>query len=139
MVLWLAFAAIEALLVGKIDPQETPVGIAIAALAALCTTGALAASGDRFAIPLGAFAQLPKIAATVVHDTVVVTGVLLGALRGIPPDDRLERVPFPSGGDDARAQAIRALTVAGTSAGPNSVVAGVDAERGAMIVHRLAG
>ncbi|HEY0395043.1 MAG TPA: hypothetical protein VGD01_11170 [Candidatus Elarobacter sp.] len=138
LVLWIAFAAVEALLVGKIDPQETPVGIAIAGLAALCTTGALVAAGDRYAVPLGAFARLPSVAAAVVRDTFVVTGVLLRALGGRPPDDRLERVHFDAGGDDARSAARRALVVAGTSASPNSVVADVDLERGAMIVHRLA-
>ena len=135
--LWVAFSAIEALLVGKIDPQETPVGIAIALLAALATVGSLAAGGARFAVPISAIAQLPGIAWSVLRDTAIVTGALLRALGGQPPDDRLQRIPFDPGGDDAVSAARRALVVAGTSASPNSIVVDADAERGVLIVHRL--
>ncbi|HEX3465941.1 MAG TPA: hypothetical protein VHS78_17975 [Candidatus Elarobacter sp.] len=137
-VLWVAFAAIEALLVGKIDPQETPVGIAIAALAAIVTVASLAAADAWYAVPLGAFAQLPVIAWSVVRDTVIVTGALLRALSGRPPEDRLQRIAFDPGGDDAVSAARRALAVAGTSAAPNSIVVDADAEHGVLIVHRLA-
>ncbi|HEY0614866.1 MAG TPA: hypothetical protein VGC96_09515 [Candidatus Elarobacter sp.] len=138
LALWLAFSGIEAVLVGKLDPQETPVGIAIAALAALCATAALAVAGDRYPVPLRATAELPRLAFTVLRDTVAVTGVLLRALRGVAPEDRLERIPFDPGADDAGSAVRRALIVAGTSAGPNSVVADADLERGTLIVHRLA-
>lgn len=135
--LWLAFSAIEALLVGKIDPQETPVGIAIALLAAIVTVGSLAAANVRYAVPVAALAQLPVVAWSVVRDTAIVTGALLRALGGTPPDDRLQRVPFDPGGDDPVSAARRALVVAGTSASPNSIVVDADAERGILIVHRL--
>jgi multisubunit Na+/H+ antiporter MnhE subunit len=130
--------AVEMLLVGKIDPQETPVGIAIAALAAFATIGALAAADVRYAVPVAAFAQFPRIAGEVVRDTFVVTGALLRALRGQAPDDALEELPFDPGGDDAAAAARGALTIAGTSAAPNSIVVDVDPERRTMLVHRLA-
>ena len=138
VVLWLAFSAIEALLVGKIDPQETPVGIAIAALAALVTVGSLAAAGVRYAVPISALASFPALVWSIVRDTVIVTGALLRALAGTPPDDRLQRIPFDPGGDDAVSAARRALAVAGTSASPNSVVVDADAEHGVLVVHRLA-
>jgi multisubunit Na+/H+ antiporter MnhE subunit len=138
VVLWIAFAAIEALLVGKIDPQETPVGIAIAALAALATVGSLAAAGVRYAVPVAEIVHLPALVWNVVRDTIVVTGALLRALAGKPPEDRLQRIPFDPGGDDAVSAARRALVVAGTSASPNSVVIDADAEHGVLIVHRLA-
>jgi len=137
-VLWIAFSAIEALLAGKIDPQETPVGIAIAALAAFVTVGSLASAGARYTVPPAQIAHLPALAWNVVRDTVVVTGALLRALGGKPPDDRLQRSPFDPGGDDPVSAARRALIVAGTSAAPNSVVVDADAEHGVLIVHRLA-
>ena len=137
LVLWFAFAAVEALLVGKIDPQETPVGIAVAALAALATTSALAAAGVRYDVPLASVAQLPRIAVDVLRDTFVITGALIRVLRGAAPDDRLEELPFDPG-DGPAAAARGALTIAGTSAAPNSVVVDVDPERRTMLVHRLA-
>ncbi len=137
ILLWIAFSAIEALLVGKIDPQETPVGVAIAALAAIVTVGSLAAAGVRYAVPVAQIVHLPALAWAVVRDTAIVTGALLRALAGKPPEDRLQRIPFDPGGDDAVSAARRALVVAGTSASPNSVVVDADAERGVLIVHRL--
>lgn len=136
---WIVMAAVEMLLVGKIDPQETPVGIAVAALAAVVMYGALAAAGVRYALPAAPFAQLPKIAFEVVRDTFVVTGALLRALGGAAPGDAFEELPFDPGGEDDPASAARgALTIAGASAAPNSVVVDVDPQRRTMLVHRLA-
>lgn len=137
LVLWIACSAIEALLIGKIDPQETPVGLAIAALAALGAVSALAVAGDRYVPALSAFAGLPKLAMSVVRDTFVVTVAVVRALGGRPPEDRIEEIPFDPGGNDARSAASRALMVASTSAAPNSIVMEVDRERGVMLVHRL--
>jgi len=138
MLLWISFSAIEAVLVGKIDPQETPVGLAIAAIAAFVTVGSLAAAGVRYAVPISAAAQFPALVWSVLRDTVLITGVLLRALGGKPPEDRLQRIPFDPGGDGAVSAARRALAVAGTSAAPNSVVVDADAEHGVLIVHLLA-
>jgi multisubunit Na+/H+ antiporter MnhE subunit len=137
LALWLACAAIEAMLIGKIDPQETPVGLVIAAVAASGAVSALAVCGDRYALRFSAVAALPKLAVSVVRDTFVVSGALVRVLRGRAPEDRLEEIPFDPGGDDARSAASRALAVAGTSAAPNSIVVDVDRERGVLLVHRL--
>ena len=137
LVLWIGCAAIEALLIGKIDPQETPVGVAIAALAAVGAVSALAVCGDRYAVRLSALLALPKLAMSVVRDTFVVSGALVRVLLGRAPEDRFEEIPFDPGGDDARSAASRALTVASTSAAPTSIVVDVDCERGVLLVHRL--
>ena len=136
--LWLGCAAIEALLVGKIDPQETPVGTVIGLVAAVATVSALAVAGDRYALSLKALGGLPQVAASVVRDTFLVAGAVVRALRGDPPQDAIEEVPFEPGGDDARSAAGRALAVASTSAAPNSIVVDVDVQRGVLLVHRLA-
>jgi multisubunit Na+/H+ antiporter MnhE subunit len=136
--LWIACTAIEMMLIGKLDPQETPVGIVLAGVAAIGTVAALAAGGDRYAPPLSALAALPKLVLTVVRDAFAVTGVLLRALSGRAPHDGLEEIPFDPGGDDARSAAARALAVASASAGPNSVVVDVDCDRRVLVVHRLA-
>ena len=137
LALWLGCAAIEALLIGKIDPQETPVGVAIAALAAVGAVSALAVCGDRYAVRPSALLALPKLVWSVVRDTFVVSGALVRVLLGRAPEDRFEEIPFDPGGDDARSAASRALTVASTSAAPNSIVVDVDSERGVLLVHRL--
>jgi multisubunit Na+/H+ antiporter MnhE subunit len=138
LALWAGCAAIEAMLVGKIDSQETPVGLVLAALAAVGTVAALAAAGDRYAVPVSALAALPKLAWTVVRDAFAVTGVLVRALSGTVPDDGLEEIPFDPGGDGARSAAARALAVASASAGPNSIVVDVDCDRRVLVIHRLA-
>lgn len=135
--LWVACAAIEALLIGKIDPQETPVGVAIAAVAAGGAVSALAVCGDRYAVRLSALLALPKLAWSIVRDTFVVSGALVRALAGRSPNDRFEEIPIDVGGDDARSAASRALAVASTSAAPSSIVVDVDPERGVLVVHRL--
>ncbi|HEY0383546.1 MAG TPA: hypothetical protein VGC72_15255 [Candidatus Elarobacter sp.] len=136
--LWIGCTAIEMMLIGKIDPQETPVGIALAGVAAVGTVAALVAAGERYAPPLSALAALPKLALTVVRDAFAVTGVLVRALRGSAPDDGLDEIAFDPGGDDARSAAARALAVASASAGPNSIVVNVDCERRVLVIHRLA-
>jgi multisubunit Na+/H+ antiporter MnhE subunit len=136
--LWVVFAAVEMLLIGKIDPQETPVGLVIALIAPAGAMSALAVSGDRYAVPPSALGAFPALVASVVRDTFVVAGAAVRALFGTPPDDEIEEIAFDARGDDARSAAARALAVAGTSAAPNSIVVGVDRERGVLLVHRLA-
>jgi hypothetical protein len=135
---WIGCTAIEALLIGKIDAQETPAGIVLAGIASVATVAALVAAGERYAPPLSALFTLPKLALTVVRDAFAVTGVLVRTLGGSAPDDRLQEIPFDPGGDDARSAAARALAVASASAAPNSIVVDVDCERRVLVIHRLA-
>lgn len=135
---WVALCLIEALLVGKIDPQETPVGIAIAALATACALGALAASGERYALPLTAVFALPRVLWTIANDSLVLTVVLVRAL--VPretQDDHFERQTLDATADSGEAATRRALAVAGICAGPTSIVVDVERVRGALVVHRL--
>jgi hypothetical protein len=138
IVVWVACAAIETVLVGKIDAQETPVGLALAAIAAVAAVGALVAGGDRYAFGFSALAAFPRLVATVAREAVAVFGALLRVLAGNAPEDRLEEIAFDPGGDDARGAAVRALAIASASAGPNSIVVDVDRGRGVLLVHRLA-
>jgi multisubunit Na+/H+ antiporter MnhE subunit len=130
--------ALEAVLVGKIDEQETPVGAVLAAVAALAAVRALIASGRRYEPRAQALLALPRLAIAVVRDAIIVTGVVVRALRGKTPDDRFEEMPLDAGGQDRRTGVARALAVAAASAGPNSVVVDVDPARNVMVVHRLA-
>lgn len=136
--LWVLFGALELLLVGKLDPQETPVGIAVGALAALATVRVLDARGERYRPRAGWLALLPRIVFAVARDTLRVFGLLLRRLAGGPlPEDRIVELPFEAGGDDPESKAHRALAVAAVSSAPNSVALGVVRERGVIRVHYL--
>jgi multisubunit Na+/H+ antiporter MnhE subunit len=136
--LWALFGAIEVLLVGKLDPQETPVGLAVGALAAFATVRALRAGGVPYRPRLRWLALVPRIALGVARDTLRVFGLLLRRLAGGPPPaDRIVEIPFAGGGDDPESNARRALAIAAVSCAPNSVVLDVSRERGTMRVHYL--
>jgi multisubunit Na+/H+ antiporter MnhE subunit len=135
--LWIVFTGIEIIFVGKIDPQETPVGFGVAGLTAALTVAALAACGTGYRLRWSWLLVAPRVAWNVVHDSVVLTVVLLRALSGRGPDDGIVEVPFDAGGDDAESRARRALVIAAVSTAPNSIVLGVDDARGTLRMHYL--
>lgn len=137
VVLWVAFTAIEAMLIGKIDPQETPVGAGVAALAATITVAALAIHGERYRLRWSWLVHIPRVLLNVARDTWIVTVALLRALAGREPDAAIVELPFAPGGDDAESRARRALAVAAASTSPNSIVLEIDDARGTMRVHYL--
>jgi hypothetical protein len=53
------------------------------------------------------------------------------------PGGRIVEEPFSATGDDPRSAARRALAVAGGSLAPNSIVVGIDEERGVLVRHEL--
>jgi multisubunit Na+/H+ antiporter MnhE subunit len=62
--------------------------------------------------------------------------VLAGALVR-RPTGRIVEEPFQATGEDPRAAARRALAVAGGSLAPNTIVVGIDADRGVIVRHEL--
>ncbi len=99
--LWALFTALEVLLVGKLDPQETPVGAVVGALAAFGTVCVLRASGEAYRFRWRWLAIVPRLVLGVGRDTLRVFGLLLRRLAGGPlPDDRIVEIPFDCGGDD---------------------------------------
>jgi len=137
-ILWAVFTAVEVLLVGTVDVQETPVGIVVAAFAAWGTLAALHASGERYRFRVAWLGVLPRLAVDVVRDTFLVFGVLLRRLVGGPlPHDAILEIPFAGGGDDPESNAHRALGIAAVSFAPNSIVLDVDADRTLLRVHYL--
>lgn len=68
---------------------------------------------------------------------IVMRALFLQVVRGRLPASTFEAVPVRPGGDTAEETTKRALLVAGTSVAPNSIVLGIDQERGEMLVHHL--
>lgn len=138
LIAWAVFGAIEVLLVGKFDAQETPVGLAVAGVAAATSVRVLHASGERYRARWQWAALVPKIGFNVVRDTVTVFGLLLRRLSGGPlPEDRTVEIPFDPGSDDPESNARRALAVAAVCCGPNSLVLDIRPDERTMRVHYL--
>jgi len=66
------------------------------------------------------------------RDLVALAGALLSR-----PQGRIVEEPFSATGDDPRSAARRALAIAGGSLAPNSIVVGIDDERGILVRHEL--
>jgi multisubunit Na+/H+ antiporter MnhE subunit len=138
--LWALFTGIEILLVGKLDAQETPVGVLVGAFAAFVTVAVLRASGERYRFRLRWVRVLPVLAVEIPRDTVRIFAVLLRRLAGAPlPKDGIVELPFEAGGDDAESNARRALAIAVVSCAPNTIVLDVDRARGTLRLHSLCG
>ncbi len=138
--LWALFTAVEVLLVGKLDPQETPVGAVVGALAAFGTVCVLRAGGERYRLRWRWLGIVPRLVVGVGRDTLRIFGLLLRRLAGGPlPDDRIVEIPFDCGADDPESNARRALAVAAVSCAPNSIVLDLQRARGTLRVHYLDG
>ena len=61
---------------------------------------------------------------------------LVGALPR-RPQGRIVEEPFTATGEDPQSAARRALAVAGGSLSPNSIVVGIDPDRGVLVRHEL--
>lgn len=133
-----ALVLFEIVLVGKLDPQETPVGIGVALLATAAAVIAARVARVRYAVRLSWTWLALLVLRNVVRDTFVVYGVLLRRLAGGAVEDAFRDVPFDPGGDDPASAARRALAIAGISTAPNEIVLAADRQRRRLRVHVLA-
>jgi hypothetical protein len=136
--LWMVLVALEIALVGKIDVQETPMGMLIAFLAVLALVGALRAGGVRYVFRVKWLLYGLLIIRNIVRDLCVVYSVLFRRLAGGAVHDRYHDIPFKYGTADPESAARRALVIAGVSTSPNAVVICLDPVAGRMRVHELA-
>ncbi len=134
----IALSLFEVVLVGKIDEQETPVGIGVALLATAAVLYALTAAKVHYDVRVSWLWPALLVLKNIGRDTVIVYGVLVRRLAGERVADAYLDVPFDPGGDDPVSAARRALAVAGVSTSPNEIVLAVDAERRCLRVHVLA-
>lgn len=134
----LLFVGCEILFVGKVDPQETPVGAAVGLFSAFVAVVALSAAKLHYCFRIAWLVSAPVIAYNVLRDTALLTIVLLRRIfTGRLPDDRFENIPFSYGGDDPESAAARAAVVLGTNAAPNTLVISLNREDDTLRLHRL--
>jgi multisubunit Na+/H+ antiporter MnhE subunit len=124
-VLWLALA----------DSRRLEEVVAALAVGALGATASIVVRGHREVVlrprprwvleALRNFLRWPR-------DLVALAGALVRR-----PTGRIVEEPFDATGDDPRSAARRALAVAGGTLAPNSIVVGIDADRGVLVRHDL--
>jgi multisubunit Na+/H+ antiporter MnhE subunit len=117
---------------------ELLAGAAAAALAAFVAEVACCQAGVGFHMRARWLLAALRLPGEVVRDTLIVFGALARRLlRGEQPDSGWREVPVRFGDDSPEGVTRRVLLVGGRSVAPNTFVAGIDRERGAMIVHQL--
>lgn len=125
-------------LVDSLAHIEVAVGPLAALLAAWAALRLRRHGGARFRARLGWVVMLRSVPVGILRDTGVVWFALCRRLilrqhmRSV-----FRAVPYQACADGATARAWRALTIAGTSLTPNTIVIGIDCERGVALVHQL--
>jgi hypothetical protein len=143
VLLWLAWwVAMFAFYLALVDTRQHPELVLGSIVAA---AGASAALAIRSARPLRAslaaelLRVLPGAIWSLVSESALVLGFLVGRLAGGRRHGRFRTAPFRGGGDGPRDVGRRALTEGLGSLGPNTIVVGIDRERDLIVVHQLAG
>lgn len=123
----------------NIGLAELGAGAGAAALAALLTEVALHQAGTQIAVRVRWLAAAHRLPGQVLGDTVLVFRALARQLlRGEPPPSGFRELPVQAAGEQgSEAITRRVLLVGAGSLAPNTVVLGIDQDRGVMVVHQL--
>jgi multisubunit Na+/H+ antiporter MnhE subunit len=133
---WLAWWAILAgLYVALVDSRRLEELVAAVVLGALAATASVLVRRERAVVlrprPADVVGELRHVLSWP-RDLVLLAGALVRR-----PSGQVIETPFEATGDDPRDVARRALAVAGRTLAPNTIVIGLDEERGVLISHRL--
>lgn len=135
---WSALMSLWTVLDYSVAFAELWVGAGVAALGAFLTEVVLYQSGTQVRLRVGWAAHAVRLPVEVARDTVVVFFALgRRLLRGDQPAARFLEVAVACGDDSPEGVTRRVLLVAGKSIAPNTVVLGLDRDRGVMVIHRL--
>jgi multisubunit Na+/H+ antiporter MnhE subunit len=128
--LWLLF----------VDTREEPQLIAGVVVAVIGATGSELVRLQRIAVvrprPLW-LGRLWRPVASVPRDLWLLLRAAVSALAGRPPEGRFRAVRFKLGDGDPEDLARQALAESAGSFSPNTIVVGIDAERGELLAHQL--
>jgi multisubunit Na+/H+ antiporter MnhE subunit len=138
LVWWVLLMSFWVVLDNSIDTDELLAGAGAAALGAFLAEFALHQAATRFRMRIHWLVPALSLPGQVASDTAIVFAALWRRLaRGEQPPSGFRQVPVRYGSDTAEAETRRVLLVGGKSVAPNSIVAGLDAEREVMVIHQL--
>ena len=130
LALWLGFVCV-------LQWNEWLAGAAAALLAAVADGVVKATDFSRFRPRFRHLATILLEPWYVLQGTWEIFAELARHCAGKPVRSAFVVVPFEAGGDDPGASARRALAIAYTTIGPNSIVVGIDRERHFLLLHAL--
>ena len=135
---WAVCYGLWLLLVFKTEPMEFVAGAVAAALAATAVELMRLRGYVPFAGELRWMRALVRLPGQVVRDCITLTAALW---RSVARRERIKGsfrvVEFPTGADDPRSEARRAVAKWLGAVGPNSYVVGFDEERDLVLLHQL--
>ena len=138
LVWWVLLMSFWVILDNSIEPDELLAGAGAAALGAFLAEVAFYQAGTRFRMRIGWVVPALSLPGQVVSDMGIVFAALWRRLvRGEQPPSGFRQVPVRYGSDTAEGETRRVLLIGGKSVAPNSIAAGLDAQREVMIIHQL--
>ena len=138
LVWWVLLMSFWVILDYSIEPDELLAGAGAAALGAFLAEVACYQAATRFRMRIGWAVPALSLPGQVASDTAIVFAALWRRLvRGEEPPSGFRQVPVRYGSDTAEGETRRVLLVGGKSMAPNSIAAGLDAEREVMVIHQL--
>jgi len=135
---WIVLFLLWLLYVGQWSRAELITGAAAALLAATASEAVRGQNLARFYPATHWVFLLGRLPLDVLRDCGRLTQVFFRWLFfATPPASDFSEVEFPGEGDDARADARRALAGGALSLPPNSFVIGIDRQRNRILLHNL--
>lgn len=134
---WTIFFLLWLLFVYQTSSSELLAGVGAAVLASVASEITLKVEPFRFQPRLAWLAQMWRLPLLILEDFRVLLRVLTRRLLGKPVPGTLQLAQFHSSGYDSQEGARCALAVLLLSLSPNSVVIGIDQNRGMMLLHQL--
>ena len=137
LVSWVVFFLLWLLFVDQASLSELLAGSAAATLASIALQVTVRVEPLRFQPRLAWLAQVWRLPSVIIEDFRVLLRVLADRLMSKPVPGTFQLTGFSSSGHDSCEGARRALAVLFLSVSPNSVVVGIDQDRGVLLLHQL--
>lgn len=134
---WAALFLLWLLLAGSLDPSELMVGALFSFPCAVLAGGLRKAEVIPFYPDHVWLTKGPRVVLGTFQDTWLLTVHLFRSLRRVEHEGRFVALKRHWAPDDPDAARERAWITLGMSATPNTVVVGIDASRGRILLHQL--